>query len=484
MTKKNLLALSVVFVLAVGLVSSLFLVRRQQQIGKKAATAGGEGKITLNPPSATIYPGQIFPVAVNFRTGSVAPIKRISGVTFRITYPYSGTTPELDVIDSTGNPANQIFPDSALILSGDWVFPIKSVTRTGTLVVIEFSAINTNISGYGSLTDAPLATIFLKANRVTTSPIALAFDITETKMTTKLEPIADILDNPVNGSYTVQNDTTPPSTITNLSVSNPAFQALTLSWTAPSDIGPAGKANSYDLRYSTSTINNSNWNSATVVSGLPAPATAGTNQTFTVTGLTSGATYYFGIKSTDGSGNVSALSNIPSAAALTATLSLGFKLQGIHSGAINRQFQITLKDANPVTFTASFVSNAAGVFFPQDPIPLTGYSIPVSGRTVDILIKDSSHLQKKLGSLTLTSGSNVAPPSWNSLSLLAGDFTAPINILTIDDISAMLTKYTVLSVRTNSSNQIYDVNSDGYYDVGDISLVLANYTALNIPGDN
>lgn len=54
-------------------------------------------------------------------------------------------------------------------------------------------------------------------------------------------------------------DTTPPSTITNLSNSNITQNSVNLSWTAPGDDGNIGTASSYDIRYSTSIINESNW---------------------------------------------------------------------------------------------------------------------------------------------------------------------------------------------------------------------------------
>ncbi|HXL15626.1 MAG TPA: hypothetical protein VN972_06040, partial [Methylomirabilota bacterium] len=49
------------------------------------------------------------------------------------------------------------------------------------------------------------------------------------------------------------------------------------------------------------------------VTGEPAPTAAGTQQTFTISGLTPSRTYYIGIRTTDDAGNVSALSNIPTA---------------------------------------------------------------------------------------------------------------------------------------------------------------------------
>lgn len=109
-------------------------------------------------------------------------------------------------------------------------------------------------------------------------------------------------------------DTTAPAVVTNLTAGGATASSVTLSWTAPGDDGNTGTAASYDIRYSTSAITSGNWSSASQVSGEPAPLTAGTSQSFTVTGLSASTTYYFAIKTTDEAANTSALSNVPSLA--------------------------------------------------------------------------------------------------------------------------------------------------------------------------
>lgn len=86
--------------------------------------------------------------------------------------------------------------------------------------------------------------------------------------------------------------------------------SVTLTWTAPGDDGSSGTATSYDVRYSTSAITEANWGSATQASGEPSPHAAGTDESFTVTGLDPNTTYYFAIKTSDEVGNTSAISNI------------------------------------------------------------------------------------------------------------------------------------------------------------------------------
>ncbi len=81
-------------------------------------------------------------------------------------------------------------------------------------------------------------------------------------------------------------------------------------WTAPGDDHLTGRATSYDLRYSSAPLTAANFALATRVAGLPAPAVAGTGETFVVSGLSDSLTLYLAIKTADESGNWSALSNI------------------------------------------------------------------------------------------------------------------------------------------------------------------------------
>ncbi|RJS75398.1 PEGA domain-containing protein, partial [Methanophagales archaeon] len=107
-------------------------------------------------------------------------------------------------------------------------------------------------------------------------------------------------------------DTTSPSAVIDLSTSNPTPHSITLTWTAPGDDGNTGTASQYDIRYSTSEITEENWNSATQCTGEPAPKTAGSSETFTVTGLSPNTTYYFALKTADEVPNWSPISNSPS----------------------------------------------------------------------------------------------------------------------------------------------------------------------------
>ncbi len=89
--------------------------------------------------------------------------------------------------------------------------------------------------------------------------------------------------------------------------------SATLAWTAVGDDSLSGTATSYEVRYSTAPITDANFASATAVTGVPAPAAPGTAQSVVVGSLNRQVTYYFALRTADDAGNLSALSNVPSA---------------------------------------------------------------------------------------------------------------------------------------------------------------------------
>ena len=107
-------------------------------------------------------------------------------------------------------------------------------------------------------------------------------------------------------------DETAPAAVSDLSISGKTYDSITLSWTAPGDSGSTGTAASYDIRYSTSTINAYNWLNVTQVSSEPVPSEAGSAETMTISGLSAETKYYFAIKTADEASNKSGLSNIVS----------------------------------------------------------------------------------------------------------------------------------------------------------------------------
>ena len=104
-------------------------------------------------------------------------------------------------------------------------------------------------------------------------------------------------------------DTIPPADVTGLVVKQPKASGLSVVWFSPGDDGKVGQAAEYDLRYSLSAIDDSNWDAATRVPDLPAPKPANNVETVNVYGLPSEADVYFCLKTKDEAGNESGLSN-------------------------------------------------------------------------------------------------------------------------------------------------------------------------------
>jgi len=113
--------------------------------------------------------------------------------------------------------------------------------------------------------------------------------------------------------------------------------SVTLAWTAVGDDGLAGIATTYDIRYTTSAIDESNFNTATVVADTQAPLPVGSAESFKVTGLEPSTEYFFAIKVGDDAGNWSGLSNVISrttASVLSAIVDLDAQT-GPGNGQIN-----------------------------------------------------------------------------------------------------------------------------------------------------
>ena len=126
---------------------------------------------------------------------------------------------------------------------------------------------------------------------------------------------------------------------------------VTLSWTTPGDDGNAGKATSFDLRYSTAPITASNYEQATRWSSMPIPGNSGVKQTVTVTGLLAQTTYYFAIKAADEVPNWGSISNIAQATTTPDTmapasirdLAIGWLFMGWHGIAGMRERSIGIE---------------------------------------------------------------------------------------------------------------------------------------------
>lgn len=109
------------------------------------------------------------------------------------------------------------------------------------------------------------------------------------------------------------SDKTAPTAVTDLAVPSSTSSTVTLTWSAPGDDRMVGTAELYDLRYSTSMVSESNFNSCAQAVDVPTPSAPGTGETFVVTDLEENETYYFALKTADEVPNWSAISNVTNA---------------------------------------------------------------------------------------------------------------------------------------------------------------------------
>jgi hypothetical protein len=119
-------------------------------------------------------------------------------------------------------------------------------------------------------------------------------------------------DNPQAPETTVITvDTIPPGAINDLLIKQETSSYIVLLWSAPGDDGTTGQAARYDIRYSSSLIDEQNWDTAIRATGAPKPQAANHIETFTLEGLASLRSYYVAIKTYDEEDNESPLSNCP-----------------------------------------------------------------------------------------------------------------------------------------------------------------------------
>ncbi len=207
---------------------------------------------------------------------------------------------------------------------------LAAITSNESSVTLRWTAVGDDgMSGTASEYDIRYSTSpitagsFGSATAVTNEPSPQASGQTETFIVTGLNAsqtyyfamrVADDVPNWSSVSNTVSratsSETTPPSAIADVAVTDANETSIIVSWTAVGDDGTTGTASSYDIRYSTSPITGGNWSGATVVANPPTPQTAGSSESVVITGLTPQTTYYVAIKVSDEVPNESPLSNV------------------------------------------------------------------------------------------------------------------------------------------------------------------------------
>ena len=104
-------------------------------------------------------------------------------------------------------------------------------------------------------------------------------------------------------------DVSPPAAI-GLKIRAVTDSSVTFTWQAPGDDYMLGVAQRYEVRYATFPLNEETFAQGTLVPGLLPPDPPRTPQQLAISGLTSGQTYYFALRSADEVPNWSPLSGV------------------------------------------------------------------------------------------------------------------------------------------------------------------------------
>jgi len=202
---KRIFASLVVLVVAIsGFVAGLMLLQERQNLNEQAAVPGGQATVTVSPATGTYELGDTIKASVYFQTANIP----VSGVAVRMTYPYTGVSPEVSV--------SSISVNSTFLSSGSWTCPTQNSSLQGGNVVIDIACGNQSALGFATNTNTLLGTVDLKIERAPSdSPFVIRFDPTQSIITRKSNN-QDILLIPTSvGSYTISGaqQTTPTPTI-------------------------------------------------------------------------------------------------------------------------------------------------------------------------------------------------------------------------------------------------------------------------------
>ena len=105
-------------------------------------------------------------------------------------------------------------------------------------------------------------------------------------------------------------DNAAPAAIDDLQVQNPGTDSVILAFTAVGDDEMEGTASAYQIRYSLSNIDATNWDNAAEFNQTFIPAVAGETEQLQITGLETATEYFFGVKAIDDNQNFATISNI------------------------------------------------------------------------------------------------------------------------------------------------------------------------------
>ncbi len=162
-------------------------------------------------------------------------------------------------------------------------------------------------NSYGSLSGTSMATPHVSgvAALILSLYPGMTVDMVKTRILSMADPIPALAGRCVTGARLnafmsiAEPDSTPPDAITDLATHDPGSNTMGLSWTATGDDESSGTASYYEVRYSTSAIDEDNFSSATRAGNEPDPQPYGSMEDMEVRGLDFSTTYYFAVKAFD-----------------------------------------------------------------------------------------------------------------------------------------------------------------------------------------
>lgn len=168
--------IGVVVLVIIGLLASILLSGRNQDVRKDASVAGGTTVVTISPPAQTLQTNGSTTVSVSFNTNG----SEISGIAARLSFP--GPTA------ATGIAASNVVVNPTLLSdpSVDFSCPVKSASVAGGVTTVDVGCVVLGTQGYVSNTSTELFTFTVTARGVAnTNPVVITFDPTNTVITDK-----------------------------------------------------------------------------------------------------------------------------------------------------------------------------------------------------------------------------------------------------------------------------------------------------------
>jgi len=474
MKSRTIAAVLSISVLVVGVAVGVLLLQSNQTYFNRAAVPTGVGRVWLEPSGGEIRVGERQKVDIYFTTGEGSNAYPISAITLRMYV--DNTDSAVNVVDENGEFGSLIInPD--LLNTGNFVFPINEYSEENGYMTIDFALVDTTITGYKASEPQLMASFYVEADEAGMATFTI--DNVESKMLTKADPPDDILQNPEVVSFMAVVDNQAPEAVTDFQVTDLSLDSASFQWTAPTDSGPTGSANTSIVVYSTEPITQGNWTSAQELGAISAQdAGSSVSQAFNQN-FGRNNTYYFALVSFDDYDNYSEISNVVSAipVAPDSTLELSFRLQSLAPNlGLNKQASVDMMMANGDTYNYLVnLSEANGIYSPIQPIVVND----IAPNTPRLSVKVPNYLRKSYNVISLNYGENTIA---EIPTLTVGDFNGD-NVIDITDIGLILSSYDQLSVSVNSENQDYDVNGDGNINITDVAIVLSNYTELVVYGD-